>query len=42
MKFNKAKYKILDPGQGNKKHQYRLGGEWIDSSPVEKELVTLV
>ncbi|KAK4830025.1 hypothetical protein QYF61_008288 [Mycteria americana] len=25
-------------GQGNPKHKYRLGGEWIESSPEEKDL----
>ncbi|PKU39512.1 hypothetical protein llap_10184 [Limosa lapponica baueri] len=29
-------------GQGNPKHQYRLGREWFESSPEEKELGVLV
>jgi len=42
VKFNKAKCKILHVGQGNHKHKYRLDGEWLESSPEEKDLGVLV
>jgi len=34
MKFNKAKCRVL--------HVYSLGGEWLESSPEEKDLGVLV
>ncbi|GAB0190540.1 mitochondrial enolase superfamily member 1 [Grus japonensis] len=42
VKFNKAECKVLHMGWRNPKHDYRLGGEWIESSPEEKGLGLLI
>ncbi|GAB0181592.1 mitochondrial enolase superfamily member 1 [Grus japonensis] len=42
MKFNKAECKVLHVGQCNPKHSYRLGEEWVESSPKEKDLGVLI
>ncbi|KAK4816365.1 hypothetical protein QYF61_015679 [Mycteria americana] len=42
MKFSKSKCWILHPGWSNTGHKYKLGEEWLESSPTERDLGVLV
>jgi len=41
MKFNQLKCQILHLGQSNAGHKHKLGEEWLESSPAERDLVVL-
>ncbi|PKU43998.1 hypothetical protein llap_5687 [Limosa lapponica baueri] len=41
MKFNKSECQILHVGWSNTGHKYKVGEEWLESSPAERDLGVL-
>ncbi|KAK4815588.1 hypothetical protein QYF61_004803 [Mycteria americana] len=42
MKFNKSKCQMLHPAWSHVGHKHKLGEEWLESSPAERDLGVLV